>query len=309
MKTEINDYLHRLQFGETQAYDHINIIPLHGLADGASPYIALADALAAGTLAVTEVTEGGSVPELLVVNDGTVPVFLIDGEELIGAKQNRVLNTSILLKEQSRTVVPVSCTERGRWAYSSAQFSSSDQLLAYKIRSHKSHSVSESLAQGHAAYSDQGTVWAGIAALHLKGNSSSPTSSMHDAYKVHAERLTECLKAFPSVEGQTGLMVIINGRVSGLDVVSRPEVYARVHQKLVRSYVLDALLGAPPVISRTDEPSTLAHTFIDSLRASREEVFPSVGYGQDHRYHLPGVTGNALVHEGRIVHTAFLSIG
>jgi hypothetical protein len=271
MKLEIKDYLHSLRFGETQAHQHISIIPLHGAIDSPPFYIALVDAMAARTLTVTEVSEGGSVSELHVLNDSTSPVLLMDGEELIGAKQNRILNTSILLKECSRTVVPVTCTERGRWAYSSAEFSMSDQVLERKIRSRKSHSVYESLAQGKAPQSNQREVWDGIQALHLKANSSSDTAAMLDAFKAQAARLAECLQAFPRADGQVGLVVLINGRVAGLDVISRPEAYARLHGKLVRSYVFDALLEVPPPAPPTGEAPALACSFIDSLAVSREE--------------------------------------
>ena len=47
-------------------------------------------AFAAGTLTVIEVSQAGAVPTLRVTNSGARPVLLLDGEELIGAKQNRV---------------------------------------------------------------------------------------------------------------------------------------------------------------------------------------------------------------------------
>jgi ARG and Rhodanese-Phosphatase-superfamily-associated Protein domain len=40
---------------------------------------------------VTEVSEAGSVPFLRVANGADRPLLLLDGEELIGAKQNRIL--------------------------------------------------------------------------------------------------------------------------------------------------------------------------------------------------------------------------
>lgn len=46
---------------------------------------------------MTEVSEAGSVPSLRVVNKGERAVFLLDSEELVGAKQNRILNTSVLI--------------------------------------------------------------------------------------------------------------------------------------------------------------------------------------------------------------------
>jgi hypothetical protein len=70
------------------------------------------------------VSAGGSVPELKFVNESDKPVFLMDGEELIGAKQNRTLNLSILVPAKKAVGIPVSCVERGRWHHLSREFSS-----------------------------------------------------------------------------------------------------------------------------------------------------------------------------------------
>src|SRR5579862_4784893 len=122
MKDVVKRLLQVIQLGEPQVHKGITIVPLVAPTAGTFQYSALGEALSGGDLAITEVSNAGSVPELLVVNRANQPVLLIDGEELAGAKQNRVLNTSILLKETSETKIPVSCTEQGRWAYSSNMF-------------------------------------------------------------------------------------------------------------------------------------------------------------------------------------------
>jgi hypothetical protein len=78
-------------------------------------YQTLREALAAGTLRVTEVSEGGSVPRLSAVNDGDKAVLILDGEELVGAKQNRIANLTILVPAKRTIPIPVSCVEAGRW--------------------------------------------------------------------------------------------------------------------------------------------------------------------------------------------------
>ena len=51
-------------------------------------------------------------------------LLMLDGEELVGAKKNRVLNVTVLIAAQSDTVIPVSCVEQGRWSYWSQEFGS-----------------------------------------------------------------------------------------------------------------------------------------------------------------------------------------
>ena len=75
-------------------------------------YVLLEQAITRGTLTITEVSEAGSVPYLQAVNKGPWPVLIFDGEELVGAKQNRIANATILVGV-GKTVLPVSCVEAG----------------------------------------------------------------------------------------------------------------------------------------------------------------------------------------------------
>jgi len=99
------------------------------------------EALEKAVLIVTEVSEGGSVPNLKVANKGDAPILLLDGEEVAGAKQNRVLNTTILVGGKSEVVIPVSCTEQGRWTYSSREFFEIGQPHVDQPRMVKNRSV------------------------------------------------------------------------------------------------------------------------------------------------------------------------
>jgi hypothetical protein len=182
MENTVYSRLQSVQIGQTQHYRNIAVIPLLG-ADGAFQYRTLGEALASSDIDVTEVSASGSVPELLVTNRGSAPVLLIDGEELAGAKQNRVLNTSILLAAGSETRIPVSCTEQGRWCYSSPAFTDSGNIMAHKVRAMKSRSVSHSLEEFANYHSDQGEVWNGIDELQAKAACHSPTSAMKDVFQ------------------------------------------------------------------------------------------------------------------------------
>ena len=308
METSIHNCLGSLRLGEAQAYKNIILFPLFTPTNGSPAYVTLGEAILAKSLTVTEVSQGGSVPELLVVNQGDQAVLLLDGEELLGAKQNRVLNTTILLRQKSETKIPVSCTEHGRWSYSSPQFAPADVIMEKKIRSQKSRSVSASLAAEQSFRSDQGQVWEGIAALHAKAGSQSPTGAMQDAFKARTADLKPCLEAFPCVPGQQGILVVINGRVEGFDVISRPEAYARLHHKLVRSYVLDALLEREPAKFDAPEAHSKAGAFLDEISRANERKFQSVGQGWDFRFQADKLAGSALIHEDHLIHAAFFRL-
>ena len=109
MNTAKDPFFASIQLGAPQAYRNIVVFPITAPSHRAARWLTLGDALEQQVLTVTEISHGGSVPELAVINRADCPVLLLDGEELIGAKQNRVLNTTILLKEN---IISKDCAQR-----------------------------------------------------------------------------------------------------------------------------------------------------------------------------------------------------
>jgi hypothetical protein len=122
MDETLAETLASLEISEPVSHGLLHIFPLLGDARAEQDLSLLEDALQAGTLHIEELHEGGSVPELRVVNEGIFPVLILEGDELLGAKQNRVVNSSVLVAAESELILPVSCVERGRWSYRSRAF-------------------------------------------------------------------------------------------------------------------------------------------------------------------------------------------
>ena len=201
----------------------------------------LAGALKEGLLLVAEVSESGSVPEILITNKAPKPVLILDGEELRGAKQNRASNTTVLVPANSEMKLNVSCTERGRWHYDSERFADSGVVMAHGVRRAKSASVSEGFRMRRCALSDQAEVWDEIERLHETTGTVSPTRAMRDAFESQETTMEACLAAFTLVEGQHGFVFVANGAAMGLDFLSREEAYGDVHKRLLGSYVMEML--------------------------------------------------------------------
>jgi hypothetical protein len=122
MEQFINQYIGGLKLGREQSFKNLTVFAL--LSDYAAnlDYLTLDEALAEDLIEVMEVSQGGSVPELKVLNKSDRMVLILDGEELVGAKQNRIVNTTILIAANTTTLIPVSCVEQGRWSYRSDKF-------------------------------------------------------------------------------------------------------------------------------------------------------------------------------------------
>ena len=140
MAATLQQLLAAVQVSEPDCAGGLQVFGLRWDADDELGYSTLDDALAAETLEVTEVSEGGSVPALLVDNKADSMVLIIAGEHLVGAKQNRVLNASVMVAGRSRSPIPVSCVEQGRWGYRSRKFHSAGSSSHSHLRAKMSRS-------------------------------------------------------------------------------------------------------------------------------------------------------------------------
>ena len=197
-------------------------------------------------LIITEVNEGGSVPELKVTNRSDHKILLLDGE-IAGAKQDRLFNVTILVAPNSETVIPVSCVEQGRWSYRSAHFGSESRVMSAGLKKRKSETVAASLREGRQFRSDQGVVWDEIENKYARMDADrSATMAMADLYESHKDLSSEYMTAFHPVSQQIGMIVFIDGEVAGMEMLGKIDTFSKTHSKLVNSYVMDALEATRP---------------------------------------------------------------
>ena len=156
------------QVGDPLRHEALSVFPLFLQGNRHVDYQLSNDALADDSLVVEEISEGGSVPELLVENKGDRRVLFLEGEELVGAKQNRILNTSVLVAAHTRIKIPVSCVEKGRWGYKSRSFGSSGSHSPSRLRRTLKASVTRSVQTNRGHQSDQSAVWREVDGLHMQ---------------------------------------------------------------------------------------------------------------------------------------------
>lgn len=305
MNKTITNYLSAMELGEIQQFKNMAIIPLFTKITKDYKYLTMKEALDKELLTVKEIDHDGSVPELKVKNKANIPVFLLDGEELIGAKQNRVLNTSILLKSKSETIIPVSCTEEGRWSHTTDKFYDSGVVMSNRVRKRKTRSVGDSLKRSQKFSSDQGEVWEGIKELSQNAKISSPTMAMKDIFESKKEDINNYLEAFPCISSQKGMMVFINGKVEGFDVVSLNSAYKNLHPKLLKSYAIDSILDKN---GKNNLPIDKAKNFVKQAIKCRGKKYESKGIGLDYRFETNKIVGSSLVCSENVIHVAFFSI-
>jgi hypothetical protein len=299
---EIQQSLTGLKLGPPQIHLNLALFPLVGEGNATPGYLLLDEALERDLAHVTEVSAQGRVPELAFENGSAERILLVDGDEMVGAKQNRILNLTILVGGGRKLVIPVSCVEQGRWAYRSRGFRSARRTLFSKARAAKMRHVTESLVVNGDRRANQAEVWAAVADKMEFYQMESPTLAMSDVYDGSAERLAAYANAFRPEPNQRGAVVAIDGKPVGVEVFDCPTTFARYLERLVGSYALDALETAANAALVPSDGEVRA--FLDSIAAVPCERFAALGEGEDIRLTGSGIAGGALAVEGRLVHLA-----
>lgn len=297
--------LEDLEIGKPKKHGGLCVYPLLGADCGRTAYTLLQDALASGTVTIKEKSIGGSVPTLTLTNMGAECVFLLDGEELLGAKQNRIVNTSVLAGPQTTLALPVTCVEAGRWRQDTAQFASGGSHYNARGRQQKVAEVSASLARSGRPESDQSRVWDDIGGKLRRLAVLSPTAALHDITERYEADLGAYADALSeAVPGQIGAVFALGREIVGADLFDRPRTLAGLLPKLTASYALDALEETGP---DAPPPAPVVAAWLASAARVDAKIHPAVGLGRDLRLFGPNLSGAALEYTGVAVHLSLFA--
>jgi hypothetical protein len=305
MENTLATYLAEISIGPEQQYKNMAVFALLANQGADIEFITLDEALAQRTLVITEISESGRVPELKVVNNSRQKILLLDGEELVGAKQNRVLNVTILLAPNSETLIPVSCIEQGRWSYASKEFSSANRTMSADLRKKKTQSVHNRVRETGSFASDQGEIWEEI---NLKFERShvppSPTMALSDLFEAKRETSEDYLKNFSPLDNQIGLAVFIDCNIAGVEFLGRHDTFQLLYRKIIASYVMDALENdgetSTAQTSLTPNPNSITD-FLAKAGGAMVDKRKSVSLGWDIRLESESIVGAGLEFEQQIL--------
>ena len=227
----------------------------------------------------------------------------MEGDHLVGAKQNRTLNTTILAPARDKVFIPVSCVERDRWSYRSQKFQYSDDYHFAKGRRGKSSSVSAAMKVSARSgrvnrRSDQREVWGAIGIKQSRLNADSATSAMGDIYRSRESQLNEYLREFEYVDNMFGAVFMVGKEVSGIEYFGCRDTLKAYLPRVVKSYAMDALEVNEPLDVTIDDAATL----IQQLLQTEVKEYPSVGKGFDVRLDGDLVVGGGLTEKSRLIH-------
>ncbi len=299
------EFLEMLKVGKAQSHQGLTVFPLIVQKSSFYEYLTLDEALKGSFITIQEKGQG-TVSEIEVVNRGEKDVLLIDGEELVGAKQNRILNISLIVAAMTTASIPVSCVESGRWAHNFSGFQSEERMAFSNLRMKKASSVMKSAVTGQGFHSDQPAVWDEISECACKMKvSPSATSAMSHIHKTKKADIDKLRKDFKAGDGDVGSVFAVNGKILGADIFDKPAVYQKLFPKVLESYLMEVLVAKK---SKETVGNEEAEAFLAEAKGNLGQILASPGIGNIVRINAKGVVGAALVVKGSVVHTSIFRI-
>ena len=278
-----------ITFQEIININNLKIIPiqLEGLRhdDRIVPFDNLFDK---GLAKAEEVTAEGIVSRVKIINYSENLLFISDGEAIVGAKQNRIAERSVIIKDQSDAVVPVYCVERGRWGYrdrENPRFAKSEFSLSPRTRDKKAEFLKNSHNQ-----STQNMVWQDIDEFSEKVNYSSETSDLGD---ILNSRNNENLYEKVEEVNSNGFIVLGTGRPF-IEVFSHNDICKKHLNKSIRIWSADE----NTVAETFDKPENYFEKFNNSEWDKEDSI------GLENAFSSKGDNnGRAIFHNQKLVHS------
>jgi len=245
VKNNLSAFIQKIKLNEPISFKNLTVYPLAVPVGYRKKYVSLDEAIKKNWIDITEINEGGSVGDLKVRNKSPYSVLMLDGEELVGAKQNRILNTSILIEDVKEITIPVSCVEEGRWQYRSRKFKTSDAIFFSFGRRGKMHDVNIASAESGEFRAQQGKVWDDVAFMRMQAKAKGHTGAMRDVFEDKKMDIDSYINNIPFNKNQNGMLVFINGFLTGCDIITNKKIFQDYYYKILRSYSIDAIYSKP----------------------------------------------------------------
>ncbi|MBR5503185.1 MAG: tubulin-like protein [Methanobrevibacter sp.] len=289
-----------LEVLEKQTYKNVQVVPIKTDAFAKKDFITLKKGIEMGLVSVREL-DSEQVNTVVCKNDAVVPLLLIDGDEIVGAKQNRIMNETLLIPANSERKIPVSCTEHGRWRFDSdvkKEFGLSNYSLNFDTRRVKNRARRESRDY-------QSDVWNHISKLENRHAFKSRTSALNDNYQHSKITQDDYLKNLNIVDGQNGVICFINGEFKGIELFYNHIIYKEYHEKTLRSYIIEAIADGGEKAISDNEMFRVINGELNDISSSAFEEYHTVGLGENLKFGTKDASGSGLIFEDELIHMTY----
>jgi len=298
----VTTWLSGLSTGPAQQIGELTLIPLIHPKVPSRPDILIEEAMSAGQLEIIE-RDGGTVQQVLARNGGMTDVLVLEGDTLVGCKQNRMVAWSVLVGSGSTVPVSVGCMERGRWSRGGPAFKAGTMSVDPHIRRRSKRETSASALSPTGPRLDQGRAWSDVDDKLRQWNVSTESDDYHAGLLTRVAKTRARLQHVLPVPGQIGVMALLRQQLLGIEIVGHPETWSRLARRVLPSYALGAETAADdPDFGWTGRAAP--EEWLGALARARLDLWRARGKGLDGTITSGGIRGSCLWHEGVVRHLA-----
>jgi ARG/rhodanese/phosphatase superfamily protein len=296
----LREWMAGLSLGPAARIGMIEVLPLVRVGESGLADLLAHEALASAVLEVLE-KDGGVVQELLARNKAERPVVIIEGETLVGARQNRIVAHTVVVGAGTDVVVPVGCMEHGRWHFTTAQFASGASPSEWKMRREIKASVMRSRSAGRKAALDQSALWARVDQELVTAKVHSDTADYHELVSRRMGESASALVDVRPIEGQVGFLAVSEGLLVAVDLVGSAGTWTQLADRALRS-LLPAASDPELRASKPGARRSSADEWLRALGSAQIARRPAIGLGDDFELAGEGLMGSGVWLEGRPAH-------
>lgn len=280
--------LKHLSLAKRQDYENITVVPI--LSDTDTPFdvLDLKKGLKMGLVTIGE-CDSTNVEKVKLKNNSISPLILLDGEEIAGSLQNRIISQTMIIAPKSEIKIPVNCSEKGRNTYKS-EFHYSNYMANSNTRRKKVYNKNKLR---------QNVVWSSIDDLEKDKNTCSKTNALRDSYEKNKYDIDSYLKHFKMENNQIGVICIVENKV-GLEIFNNHSLYEKYNEMLLRSYIIDSSNKEKINISNKE-----LENILDSINDDSFIKKEAVGLGKYYKISNSYGNGHILIYENNMVHASF----
>lgn len=296
-------FLDRARFEDAQRIGGVAVVPIRGDAVIPPPYVVGSEALAKGVVEVTEVPGAAAVGRLAIHNRLELPVLFVEGEELVGGMQNRVVNVTVMAAPKSTTELPVSCVEKGRWHRDTREHRHSGRVIDRTIRAEKVHSLAVDRQARLDHVADQELVWDLVEESLDESGIESMTMAAYDGYRDRAGKLSEWKKRIRVFDDQFGFAAVSADGMLGVEMVRPARAFRALFPLLLDSYLVECVGAAGGGRRRIPSRVNLRDELGEELEVARVK---GVSLGNNVYAVWESCVGHGLFYGGSLVQFSIL---
>jgi len=200
-------------------------------------FLTLEESISKNLVDIKEVNSKGTIRYLKVSNKSNQKLLILGSEQIIGnaLKQNRVVNNTTLVPEQTTILLSVSCCEKNRWSPAVANnICTSESLYFTKGRINNSVDIFDNNK------TDQFKIWEDIAEKLDEFKSKSFTGTLEDTYNKNKLYFDEITNYFTINENDVGVVAAIGNRLVNVEIFSSNKLLKMYFPKIIKSLIFES---------------------------------------------------------------------